>query len=261
MLFLEEDFSVKILSVQKLRWDFNNTFVKARPYNAISFRLKGNSDFSDGSGSVHLNYGDILFMPENVDYHLKSAEEEIIVIHFQLDGKKQDHFEVIHPKHISRYEALFENIYREWTKREQGYYFKSMAYFYTLFSMLSKHLPLVTDSAYLKIKKSVEHLNQSFTDADLSVSVLAAISGMSDTYFRKIFFEVFNTTPLKFINELRVDYAVELLETGYYSVESISEKCGFADPKYFSTVFKRYKGCSPSEYKKTFHNQKERLQK
>ncbi len=255
MLFLEQDFSVKILSVQKLGWDFNNTYVKARPYNALSFRLTGNSTFSDGQNSHTLTTGDILFMPENVDYYLKTKKEEIIVIHFELEGKKQSHFEVIHPKHIARYQTLFENIYNEWQNREQGYYLKSMAYLYTLFSMLLNHLPFSSDSAYLKIKKSVEHLNQCFTDPTLNVSKLAAISNVSDTYFRELFFTLYNTTPLKFLNELRISYAVELIETGYYSIEAVAEKSGFLDPKYFSTVFKRHLDCSPSEYKKRFNKE------
>ncbi len=248
MLFLESDFSVKILSVQRLSWDFNNTYVKPRPYNAISFRFVGNAAFSDGKKEFLLQNNDILFMPKGVGYHLKSEWEEIIVIHFELEGLGQDYFEVISPKHTTRYEIIFKNIYDIWNGREQGYYFKAMSLFYSLFAHLSNHSQITQNSSYQKIRKSVEYINSNFTDCGLNIDTLCKLSNMSDTYFRKLFFEAFETTPIRFVNTKRVNYAIELLETGYYTVEAVAEKCGFDDPKYFSTVFKKHIGCSPAKY-------------
>ncbi len=248
MLFLESHFAIKILSVQKLNWDFNDTYVQPRPYNAISFRLKGNSDFSDGRAVTHLNDGDILFMPQNVGYHLKSVEEEIIVIHFELEGKNQNNYEVIHPRHPESYRQLFESLLEEWNSRGQGYYLKAMSRFYAIFAKIQNHLSTADNAAYAKIKESVKYLHRNFTDSCLNIDALCNLSNMSDTYFRRLFYEVYGTTPIKFINELRINYAVELLETGYYTIEEIAEKCGFEDSKYFSTVFKKLKHQTPSSY-------------
>ena len=55
-------------------------------------------------------------------------------------------------------------------------------------------------------------------------------------------------TPLSFITRVRIDYAAEYLDGGFYNVESVSEMCGFNDAKYFATVFKKIKGVSPSDY-------------
>ncbi len=249
MYFLESNFSVRILSVQNLKWQSNNTYVQPRPYNAISFRIKGNSDFSDKETNSHLNDGDILFMPQNVGYHLKSQEEEIIVVHFELDGPLQKHFEVITPGSPDAYKQIFESLLNEWDNREPGYYLKTMSRFYTLLAQLQKHFSLADNIAYVKIKKSVEYLHKNFTDPALTIDTLCTISNVSDTYFRKLFFKLYQTTPVKYINTLRINYAVELLETGYYSIEQIAGKCGFEDPKYFCTVFKKYKRNPPSFYK------------
>lgn len=248
MLFLESDFSVRILSVQKLSWKYNDTPVRPRPYNAISVRLKGNAYFSNGEHTVHLTDNDILFMPEGVGYHLKSLEEEIIVIHFELNGPKQTEFEIITPKHTEIYNRLFHKLYEVWEHREQGYYLTAVSILYSLFAMLSSHLPYKVNPSFSKIKKAVEYLNSNFADPNISLSTLCALTGFSDTYFRKLFFEIYGTTPVKYITKQRIDYAIELIETGYYSIEDISEKCGFEDVKYFSTVFKKSIGCSPSQY-------------
>ncbi len=249
MVFLEKDFSVKILSVQHLSWKFNNTNVLPRPFNALSFRIKGNSRFSDNKTTVNLSDGDVLFMPKGVGYHLSSGEEEIIVVHFDIEGESQDYFESFSPIHPRSYENLFNDLLLEWQTREPGYYLKAMSIFYALLARIKRHINTADNPSYSKIKKSVEYLHRNFTDCYLNIDELCTLSNMSDTYFRKLFFEVYKSSPLKFINELRINYAAELLKTGYYTVETVSEKSGFGDSKYFSTVFKKYKNCSPSAYR------------
>ena len=81
-------------------------------------------------------------------------------------------------------------------------------------------------------------------------NTLAKMANMSDTYFRKKFVRAFGTTPLLYINDLKIAHAVELLRSGYYSVEETAENCGFDNQKYFSTVIKKKTGHTPSEFKK-----------
>ncbi len=250
MTFLESDFYVKILSVQKLSWAHNDTYVQPRPYNALSFRLIGDADFSDGSTVTHLQDGDILFMPAGVGYHLRTKAEEIIVIHFEITGRPQDCFEVLRPEHPKSFENLFTAMFEEWNGRTPGYYHKAMSVFYRLFAKLDKHFsPVASNPAYIKIKNSVEYIYRHFTDPDINISFLCNLSSISDTYFRRLFREVYGTTPLKFINDLRIDYAAELLETRYYPIETVAKKCGFEDAKYFSTCFKKAYQKTPSSLK------------
>ncbi len=78
---------------------------------------------------------------------------------------------------------------------------------------------------------------------------LAYLAGMSDTYFRRLFSERFGKNPLKYINELRLQRAKELLSGDYYTVEEVSELCGFNNVSYFSIFFKREVGIPPSVYR------------
>ena len=85
----------------------------------------------------------------------------------------------------------------------------------------------------------VDYIHEHFSDADISVEKLAHMCKMSGTYFRKIFYSAFSTTPLKHINELRKKYALELLKSGYYTVGEAAEKCGFSNTYYFSSFIKK----------------------
>jgi two-component system response regulator YesN len=67
-------------------------------------------------------------------------------------------------------------------------------------------------------------------------------------YFRKLFKAEFGMSPQKYIIKLKIQKAVFLMSTGYYSLKEISLMSGYTDYKYFSTEFKREKGVSPSKY-------------
>ncbi len=72
-------------------------------------------------------------------------------------------------------------------------------------------------------------------------------------YLRKLFQKEMGLTPLKYMIDLRMKRAGSLLSTAWtweYSVAEVAENCGFSDALYFSRVFKKYYGCSPTEFVK-----------
>lgn len=76
-------------------------------------------------------------------------------------------------------------------------------------------------------------------------------------YVRKLFKKETGATPHDFLMSRRMELAATLLKSGIsnrysaYSVSQIAEACGFADPLYFSKVFKKHYGASPAVYGKT----------
>ena len=87
-----------------------------------------------------------------------------------------------------------------------------------------------------------------YSDCNLSVSEVAAQSFISEVYFRKLFKSEYGVSPQKYITGIRIQNAVYLISTGYYSLKEIALMTGFTDYKYFSTVFKKQLGVSPSKY-------------
>lgn len=75
-------------------------------------------------------------------------------------------------------------------------------------------------------------------------------------YVRKLFKKETGVTPHEYLLNSRMQFARELISSGIgnrysnYSVGQIAEACGFAEPLYFSRVFKKYYGVAPSEYGK-----------
>jgi AraC-like DNA-binding protein len=90
----------------------------------------------------------------------------------------------------------------------------------------------------------IEHLSES----DFSIDDLCREMGMSRTYLYMRLKTYTGKSPQDFIRVIRMERAAWLLREGH-SVADVSVQVGFDNPKYFSTVFKKYFDVSPSKYR------------
>lgn len=95
--------------------------------------------------------------------------------------------------------------------------------------------------------EAVEFMKKNYTDSNLTVEELSRIAKMSNTYFRKLFYNNFGEKPSKYITNLRLRHAENLLSQGNISINDVALSSGFSDPKYFSRVVKKTYGYSPSK--------------
>jgi len=85
---------------------------------------------------------------------------------------------------------------------------------------------------------------------DFPITVLAEISGVSHQYLCRVFNRTMNIRPNEYITCRKLQEAKYLLAETALSVREICLQSGFSDASYFSTVFKRYEGITPAEYRK-----------
>lgn len=256
MLLATGEYPVRIRTVLLLEWEKNNTSIPPRRSNAFSFRLKGNSDFITRDKRIHVGDKELLFVPEDFPYEIEAGPERLIVIHFDALERIPDEFQAMRPYNPQRIEELFLSLLKTWEEKQPGYYPRALSIFYKILELVSKQTYQNAHSAhYEKIRHAVDYLMKNYRSSDLSVQELCKRCAISDTYFRKCFLDEFHITPNKYLTNLRIDYAKDLLESGVYSVEQVAERSGFMEPKYFCTVFKKVVGKTPSEYKKqiTYH--------
>ncbi len=80
---------------------------------------------------------------------------------------------------------------------------------------------------------------------------------LSEAHFRKRFNELMHTTPLDYINLLRIQKACQLIFRDELHMKEIAALVGFATLSSFNRNFQAILGCSPSEWKKQFHDNNE----
>ncbi len=90
-----------------------------------------------------------------------------------------------------------------------------------------------------------EHYFEKITLTDVSERI-----GVTPGYLSTLFQKQLEKGFIDFLNEVRIERACTYLQQNYLKTYEIAFKVGFRDEKYFSKVFKKVKGCSPSEYKK-----------
>ncbi|WP_163194307.1 response regulator transcription factor [Clostridium thermarum] len=103
------------------------------------------------------------------------------------------------------------------------------------------------DSYRLVIKKAVEYMEEHFNEK-LSVQKVAEVVYLSPNYFSHIFKKIKKESFTDYLNRIRIEKAKELLSKHLYKVYEVSDMVGYSDYKYFSSVFKKLVGVSPTQY-------------
>jgi len=97
--------------------------------------------------------------------------------------------------------------------------------------------------------KAKKYVSEHFADANLTLEMAADYAGMGACYLSSMFKQKTDKTFIEFLTHLRMKKALDLLLNSELLVYEISEKIGYQNPTYFSTVFKRYYGKSPKDFR------------
>lgn len=100
-------------------------------------------------------------------------------------------------------------------------------------------------SSHEAFKKAVAYFRQNYS-SEISMSAVASHCGISERYLRKLFSQFTQLSPIDYLNNIRIDRAVDLLRHTDCSVKEVCYRCGFQSPEYFTRVFKMKKGTTPS---------------
>ncbi|MCR5556941.1 MAG: response regulator [Butyrivibrio sp.] len=84
---------------------------------------------------------------------------------------------------------------------------------------------------------------------DIALQDIAGVFGYSDVYFCKLFKQNFDMNFIAYLNEYRMDIAKKLLADPMINIKDISIEAGYRDANYFTRLFKRKTGMTPSEYR------------
>lgn len=86
---------------------------------------------------------------------------------------------------------------------------------------------------------------------DVAVKDIASYLGYSEAYFCKLFKQSFGHSFVSYLTDYRMQKAEELMRTSRLSIKEIGKTVGYPDPNYFTKVFRRVRGVSPSEFRET----------
>ena len=97
------------------------------------------------------------------------------------------------------------------------------------------------------VDKIMEYINLHYSEK-IFLSDIADVLNYSESLLSKRFRRVTQMTFNEYLNRFRIQKSIEYMKKGTYGLTGISDICGFSDYKYFSTVFKKYTGYTPSQF-------------
>lgn len=104
------------------------------------------------------------------------------------------------------------------------------------------------------VERSPSHELKNIIDTNfqqpINLARVASSLFVNQEYLRQLFRESFGDSPMNYIIRKRIELACDRLKMTDKPIHEIAHDCGIANQYYFSRLFKKVMGCSPSEYRK-----------
>ena len=195
-------------------------------------------------------------------YYYGVDHTEVFWLHFTGNNVKNilrkygiaDDMRVIHTGTSLEYKNIFEQIIHELKLCKEDYEELIANYLQHLLILIHRAINTKPHekSVYIMscMDDAVRYFHENY-NKPIRIEDYAAQQHMSVSWFIRNFKEYTEATPTQYLLSLRISNAQTLLETTNYNVTEISEIVGYDNPIYFSRLFKKETGRSPSTYRKS----------
>ncbi|MDO5409871.1 MAG: helix-turn-helix domain-containing protein [Lachnospiraceae bacterium] len=244
-----------------------------------TFRPKGRIDYQllyIAAGKAHFYFQKdveeivtaghmVLYRPKEMQKYVYYGEDqtEVYWVHFTGRDVKQllRKYRLPQKGHVfytgtsPDYQRLFRKMIQELQMCKPFYEDFLAILLQQIFVLISRQLTdsgsgkKLNDYAQNEAEAAAVYFNQHY-NKEICIEKYAASRNMSTSWFIRNFRQYNGITPMKYILSIRISNAQHLLETTAYNINEIADIVGYDNPLYFSRLFKKQVGLSPSEYRR-----------
>ncbi|MBE6738750.1 MAG: helix-turn-helix transcriptional regulator [Ruminococcaceae bacterium] len=227
---------------------------KNRTSHGLAIFLGGDRTFYFDNKKIKVEKNTIVYFPKGSNYTIKEKEcYDCYAINFQMPDNVIFEPFAFKVKNSSTYVESFKNSQRIWVKKKSGFTSKVKSELYNIiYNMQSEYNIPYSNSSI--IQPAVDYIHSNYYKENISVTELANLCNISVVHLRNTFIKIFATSPIKYINSLKMSRAKELLTSGLYTVSDVCYLSGYNDESYFSREFKKFFNITPCEYAKASRN-------
>lgn len=151
---------------------------------------------------------------------------------------------------INIFEEIYHNLSIGFGKENLEYASTCLWHLLGAFKYATSSQQLVVAKDSDLIEKTISYMHQHLHEK-ITLSTLANLINRSASHYSLIFKNRTSRSPIEYFNYLKIQMACQLLDFTDLPVNEIAEKLAFDDPFYFSRLFKKTMGMSPSKYRLT----------
>ncbi len=249
--FNEPDFKVENINILEVARPsgFKHFFKSGRPKHGFIYAVKGAIEYTFYSGkkrNITVKAGEVVFIPKSCVYSgIYSTEDtKIKIVQFDIsDGKLPQY--LLNPTVIQlpNIAELIENFFKNFDSRKASFYYPHC--FYNMMWQI--------DENYFSLPQKFKRLQPALTEIteywnkNEAVLYYAELCDMSEVSFRRYFKEFTGKSPIEYRNDIRLNNAKILLQSGQYTITETAEACGFSNLSFFTRLFKKKYGHTPKK--------------
>ncbi|WP_448569892.1 AraC family transcriptional regulator [Thalassotalea ganghwensis] len=236
-------------------------------HHSLLYCLSGNGSVDHNGRKRELNRGDLVLIPPNHQFVFHSNNKtkcQLFWINFtgrlakdfaeRLLMKMEDgyaHVGIL-SNIVSDFDSLLELGSRGYTATNVIH---AVHVLQQALSFLALQLRTSANSEHSTFDvEAIEKLMRNNLHQELNLDTLAHYAQLSKFHFAKKFKEVTDTAPIQHFINMKMQHACGLLDKQTISIKEIAESLGYADPYYFSRLFKKTIGMSPKQYRDSHHH-------
>jgi len=229
--------------------DANWTLDDRMMIHSFVFVLDGGAEYEIAGQIYKAGKNDLIYVRPGTCRKARTERMNFVAIDFYLkDNQELDLPSLLHICDITKYIYYFQELNNEWLKQGLEYQLKCKGLLILILHML------FTEVDERPRNKTVEDIKDYIIKnylAPVSVEEIAQAMRISTVYCGALFKKYEKCTIKHYINQIRINQAISLIETSNMNISEIAYQTGFNDIYYFSKTFKRMVGLPPSDLKKT----------
>jgi len=226
------------------------SYRKNRDSWGIALKVTGKTIYTCECGDVISDNQHPVLLPKGSNYSWTCVEPgECIIVEFDADITAEA------PIAFSRVAGAV--VMTAFTKIEQklntgtvAAQLEAKSVLYGLFATLEKleHKEYISGDKREIIQPAEAFMQRYYYLPQINNDFLAGLCGISTVYFRKIYAMIYGVSPMKQLQNFRMEKAKAILNSDFETISQVAESVGFSSVYHFSKTFKQYTGQSPLHY-------------
>lgn len=217
--------------------------------NELTFVLKGELVYNINGQTVKLRANDCICVREG-EYRKRESYADCDYFSFNFKGDFSNQIPLVFNNCVSNEIILLLNTCNEIFNKYHCWSDKIQIVLQLIIQILCDKLAIKQENpTVIKIKRYIdENLSQKLTLKEIARQV-----GYSPNYCDALFTEQTDNSIINYIINLRIEKAKRLIAENILPLQKIAENLGFTDYNYFSRIFKKKSGYSPTEYRQIIY--------